>query len=851
MQTLKILLASGTAVVAWSCPVFAQAQVLPMRAESSAETTTVPQTSASADDGALMDIVVTAQKRSESINSVGMSITAATAQDLSLRQVRDVQDLVKIVPGLTYQPSPYGTPVYTIRGIGLYDNGLASSPAVSIYVDEVPLSFPAMTDGAALDVERVEVLKGPQGTLFGQNATGGAINYIAAKPTSAFAAGGSISYERFNRFEGTAFISGPITDRLRARVALRTVQSGDWQRSTTRNDTLGESNQWFGRLLVDWDATDSITFNLNINGFRNRSEPQAPQLLSNLLNVIPSATPANPFGIVDPVRYAQLTNPASAGYDPGFASRQHLVFARLAGSAGAAVAAGTRAFLGAPIAANNARAADWTPQSAYPERLARDFHQVSLRANLDLSDDVKLVSISSYAKLKSDLFQDLDATPVSALDYHQYGTVETFSQELRLVGSLNKLNWIVGGNYDHVDHDENSSPTIPLLSLNEAIPSLPFSEFDANLKQKAKTYAAFANVDLEVSPGLTVQGGVRYTNTRRRAAYCAADNSVNQNLSTTFTILQSAFSQLGLKSTPVRPVGLGQCYQLTLAPDLSASITPDQQRLNEENVSYRFGVNYKIDSGPLLYANVSRGFKSGIFSPIAGTSVSQETPAVQERVQAYEAGFKTALFGRHVQLNGAAFYYDYKDKQVRAKAIDPIFGLLEKLINVPKSTVWGFEGEIVARPFRGLNLSLGATYLKSTVEGGGTGFYNSNGFSGTFDGSRLPYTPEFMAVADAQYEWDVSDRLKASLGGTLNHQSGTNATFSTTALPADAFFIKGFTTLDLRAGIGTNDDRWKISLFGRNVTNTYYWSTTIYGSDTSYRYAARPATYGASLAVQF
>ena len=131
----------------------------------------------------LQEIIVTAQKRSQPLDEVGISVTAASADTLQTRGVLDTSDLGKIVAGFRAAPTNNLTPVYTLRGVGLYDSGLGSSPTVSVYVDEVPLPFPVMTRAATLDLERVEVLKGPQGTLFGQNSTGGAVNYIAAKPT--------------------------------------------------------------------------------------------------------------------------------------------------------------------------------------------------------------------------------------------------------------------------------------------------------------------------------------------------------------------------------------------------------------------------------------------------------------------------------------------------------------------------------------------------------------------------------------------------------------------------------------------------------------------------------------------
>ncbi len=148
------------------------------------------QTLAQPDANGLAEIVVTAEKRSERINDVPMSISATTGDQLAKQQITSPEELQNIVPGLTYLKSNFGVPVYTIRGIGFIDSTLAASPAVSIYLDQVGLPYSAMAEGASFDLERVEVLKGPQGTLFGQNSTGGAINYIAAKPTEQPSAGG-------------------------------------------------------------------------------------------------------------------------------------------------------------------------------------------------------------------------------------------------------------------------------------------------------------------------------------------------------------------------------------------------------------------------------------------------------------------------------------------------------------------------------------------------------------------------------------------------------------------------------------------------------------------------------------
>ena len=186
------------------------------------------------------EIIVTAEKWEQSANTVGMSIIAATGDVLQERGITSVMDLTRLVPGLTIQQSSFNSTSFTLRGVGFFNSDLATPPAVTIYVDEAPLPYPAMTKLVAFDLARVEVLEGPQGTLFGQNATGGAVNYIAAKPTDAFAAGVDATYGRFNLLQVGGFVSGPINDQLDVRIAVQGEHSDPWQESITRpGDELG------------------------------------------------------------------------------------------------------------------------------------------------------------------------------------------------------------------------------------------------------------------------------------------------------------------------------------------------------------------------------------------------------------------------------------------------------------------------------------------------------------------------------------------------------------------------------------------------------------------------------------
>jgi iron complex outermembrane recepter protein len=229
----KALSCAGASAIVLGCCLATAAQA--QQAESPAAGQQA-QSDAAVSDASNGEIIVTAQKRSESINRVGLTVTAFGGDTLKQRGINDVQDLALAVPGFSFTPSSSGTPVYTLRGVGFYETSLAAYPTVSVYLDEVPLPFPALTRHTSFDVERVEVLKGPQGTLFGENATGGAINYIAAKPTKDLHYGGSVSYGRFNSVIGDAFISGPISDVITARISGRVEHADGWQKSVSRPD---------------------------------------------------------------------------------------------------------------------------------------------------------------------------------------------------------------------------------------------------------------------------------------------------------------------------------------------------------------------------------------------------------------------------------------------------------------------------------------------------------------------------------------------------------------------------------------------------------------------------------------
>jgi outer membrane receptor protein involved in Fe transport len=803
------------------------------------------QPQAATDTVSNAEIIVTANKREQSANSVGLTIQAASGDTLLQRGITGPADLSKLVPGFTFTQSIYSTPVYTLRGIGLYDATFGAAPSVSVYTDQIPRNVPVMSDALDLDVERVEVLKGPQGTLFGQSSTGGAVNYIMGKPTKDLHAGFNASYERFDRAEVGGFISGPLGDKVQARLAVKGISGGAWQNSLSRaNDDNGDTRKLMGRLTVDLEPAPGVKIELTATGVKDRSDPLAPQYDGTLLNIYGSqaalTASGNPYGHVDAQRYADLTTAGGAGYDASFLGRQATLISRLNG-ADPVIAAGARAALGTPIS-NNARDAEWTP--GLLGKSDNSYYQFSGRADIDLTDTITLTSVTALAKQKLNYAQDLDGTTAAVVDVPLFGDVKSFNQELRIAGNSDRVHWIIGGSYDNLKTSQNNYFRLKDYSANAGLIALTFNQFTSEMR----SYGLFGNIEAEVIPNLTVQGGVRYTNNKQDASYCYNDPAEDTAQGAAFLFGQF----LNFPAINIKP---GECFPIDAA--FHSSLTPVTGTQKEDNVSFRVGANYKFDQGTLIYATVSQGYKAGIFSAIGASSQSQYTPAVQEKVVAYEAGFKAPLMDRKVQLNAAVFYYDYSNKQVRGRIADTVFGLLEKMLNVPKSYIFGVEGELVMRPVEGLTLSGSASYLKTKVTSNysatpdGQNVYNASGYTGNFYGSELPYTPKFSGNADVQYEFPLGASLNGFVGGTVTYQGKQNTTFLNAALPAVEFEIPGYATVDARIGVASPDGRWRGTIYGRNVTNKTYTTAISTFLDTLIRYRGKPAVYGASIAYRF
>ncbi|RYD21901.1 MAG: hypothetical protein EOP69_00625, partial [Spirochaetia bacterium] len=762
-----IFLSTCCSLITLASPSYAQAQAAGAPAEAVAS-----------DTG---EIIVTANKRSERLSDVGLSITAATGDQLKVAGINTVADLPRVTPGFSAGVAYVGYPIFSIRGINFNASQLAASPAVSAYMDEAIIPYSPMTAGVLFDLERVEVLKGPQGTLFGQNSTAGSINLIAAKPTDTLTAGVDGEVNHFGQVILNGFVSGPISETLRVRLAGTTTQFGEWQRGYyLNNQKNGDQNRASGRLLLDWTPTDRLQVQVNVNASYDRSEDQ--QFLFQA-----AKASANPVIL----GYAQPRSNRDADFDLGLDTRR-----------------------------DNRQ------------------YQAIARIDYDLSDNVKLTSITDYIDSRLRYTHDADGTAVPSVVARVGGTIKTFSQELRLSGSLPStgLSYIIGANYEKdkiFDRNESFFPGYSGLA--------PGSLLDSRYDLTNRSAGVFGNLDFAITPSLTVTGGARYTETRQTVQGCQFGNA---NAAGTLGFVANLFrSGAGLPPTAAYVAdGCLTINDVGVTPDYLPVFADDSQK--EHNLSWRGGINYKITPDNLLYVLASRGFKAGTFTDNNLLLQSQFAAVKQEEITSYEVGAKLAFLDRAVRLNVAGFYYDYRDKQFFTYRPVPILGVSALLTNIPKSKVKGIDADITVIPLRGLTLHGGLTYVKTSV-GQFTGVNTSGAFV-DFTHKEFNFAPPVSIVADAEYRFAVGSSLGVVIGASGLYN---DRTFSD--LGEDpAAIIPGWTTYDVRVGL-ESENGWRFGLFVRNVTNKFYWTSTSLGGDTFARFAGMPRTFGANWALTF
>ncbi|WP_417450614.1 TonB-dependent receptor [Kordiimonas sp.] len=654
----------------------------------------------------LEEIIVTAQKRAQRFEDVGLTVNVVTGSELKSSGTESIVDLGGITPNVQIKNVLANSITnVSIRGIGLNDYAVNNNPAAGIYVDNVYLVSPAMLGFSFFDIDRVEVLKGPQGDLYGRNTTAGAINIISRKPsdeTDVMLEAGYASYENWH-FEGA--VGGALSSNLTARFALQTVQQDSgWQTNYVTGDRIGKVDRTNARLQLEYKPSDSLDILLSAHKGYDRSDV-ALYKANNILTA-------------EEDQYAEQARVAGAGNNP------HMELE----SSGAAVT-----------------------------------------VNWALTPEVSMTSISAYEEFSRIHVEDTDGTSLAYLDATYDNGVQQYSQELRFNYSAEDLELIGGGFYSHdkvQTRDEFYSPDLlPLLGLGG------LDTIGNSYRQRTDAYAAFMHAEWTFAPKLTLIGGLRYTHEKK-----VFDEAT--------TFLCAA----------------GGCNEVfaPVANDYSTS-----------NVSGKVGLNYKLTDETLLYASVSRGFKSGGFQGQLTFDPTVLEPFDDEKLTAYELGVKSRL-KPNLQLNASVFHYEYSDMQIYGPLFDSPVGVLFGIANVGDARVTGAEADIWWRPIVGLDLRFGVGTIDTKV--------TRSIVAGVTEGSVLPNAPELTLNGQIRYNWEVSDHASADITLSGNYQSRVR--FDIVRLPNEAMedgYFMGNAEIGLSFG-----EQWRVSVWGKNLFNKLF-----------------------------
>ncbi|HLF29696.1 MAG TPA: TonB-dependent receptor [Xanthomonadales bacterium] len=780
----------------------------------------------------LDEIQVTAQKREQGVNDVGITVNAFTGDELRELGLFSAEQMAQFTPGLTVNDTAAtGVPLYTIRGVGFQDYSTAASSTVGLYFDEVAIPYTVMSRGVVFDVQRVEVLKGPQGDLYGRNTTAGQINFVSNKPTEEFEAGFHGSYGRFGIFDLEGFASGALGDKVQARLAFRTTQSSKgWQQSTTRDDTLGELDSNAVRALFNFEASDTVNILLNLHYVIDKSDNRANTPYDGtLIGLGEFAAPYTPLD-----KYLLPTGAHFGETPPWYSTGDN-------------------------------RDADWTNSYTSPitgrtfdVRPQRNNELKGVSAKLEWNlGNMDLTSITGYDKFDRTEANDWDGGFYNDSSNINTTDLEVFSEELRLTGQSDDLLWIGGLYYSHDEMDEYyhyfmSDSVYGLGSIPwGAFPFVlaPILELDTKYQQTTESKAVFGHVEWSFADSWRLTLGARYTEEDRKWAGCtfaADDGSLSTFLNTLFGSTLDPGDCGTIDDDPASPTYI---FAVIGGPNVNDAFHVFEDTIKTNKWMGKIGLDYIVSEDILLFATLSEGFKSGGFNGANSNTTQQLKPYREEELTSLELGVKATLLEGRMQLNAAGFYYDYKDKQEQDIAVTFV-GNISGVTNVPKSEIMGAELAMNWIPFDGLTVNLGLAYLDTEVKEWDAVDPDASSWPVTVyhdvSGIELAMAPRWQAFGLVSYEWPIGSDLVMEVAGDFSYQDSTTGGVQA----ADA--TASYTLYNARISIGSADYKWRAQLFGRNLTDEYYYPAAYQGGNGPYiRAAGMPITYGIAVTYNF
>ena len=756
--------------------------------------------SASADTGFVLDeVIVTATKRSESLQTVGVSVSAFSQEALERLNPSDSNEVLLQVPNLSINANAGSTNANIfLRGVGSTGISFNLQSGVGVYSDEVVLNSPVVNILQLYDLERVEVLRGPQNTLYGRNTTGGAINFISRKPVVGGDANGYLTstYGRFNQFDLEGAYGAPIGDSAAFRASA-TYQTRDGIRRNllTGNDDVNR-NKFAARAQLAFEPSENITANLKGHIERVRS---------------------------DNIRYKTL-----GGFDPN----------------NPALPCPTPEVFGACVDGNgfrdSANLREISSNLADP-RNDVDAGGVSLQVNIDF-DKFVVTSISAYEENNQLLSEDSDGSPASGFHFFLDNEQNQISQEIRVASNTDKpLSWIVGGYYFSENVSGQTGPLFGTPMGTMVVQS--FAEFDNT------TLSAYGEAEYQLSDKIALKGGIRYgsDNIKGRAAALLAfpgflpgvdlDASLlGGNPLPSFDELADIATANGIGVFTGGAVGGGPNRLILVGGDTDPTAQINDTTFN--NWGATLGAEFTPADDVLVYAKWSRGFKAGRFNAapmsimnldsVTGRSLG-DTPIRPETINAYEFGFKTKFADNRARLNAAVFFNDYKDQQINQSIAGQFV-----VINVD-SKIYGGEVELNLLPFEGGFIDFGAGYLSNKTQ-------NPN--ANPLIGAKLPQAPSLTANLAVRREWDLDNGSVLSIGADGRY-TGSRFFNLANVTQDKAYFV---TNAQISYTFG-RDNHIRAALWGKNIFDEVYFlsRSTGLGAGADTVLLSDPATFGVTM----
>jgi iron complex outermembrane receptor protein len=615
-------------------------------------------TQAAAAGDTVEEILITTQKRSQNLQDVPISVTAITGDDLAEMGITESVDIAAQTPGLKigFPSGETNTPAIFLRGVGLNDYNANSNGSVGWYMDEVYISQVTAQNFQLFDLERVEVARGPQGTLYGRNTTGGLVNFISVKPSHDEAEGyATLSYGKWDAVKVEGAYGGPITDTVAGRIALAYNRADGYiDNEAPGGGPNNDVNNWAARAALDWRVSDSLNVLLNLHGAQNRS--------------------------------------LSAQYEHQ----------------------GTMDAFGNQCSRDAIESDDCVDAFGYRDSKNNERGEYNLEGDLDIDTfgsflrieyeigEMTLTSLTAYEEVDKVFEEDTDASPNQLIEIAYLNNGWEFTQELRLAGESERAHWQVGAYYlkesmsvdnyldlfrglrplaisvDPVAYPDGFAPGgCPTTSGPPADPcgGAPIFLSRTHYEQEVESAAAFGQLEWEFTERLRGTIGARFT-------WEARDFEEDVEFQ---------------------------------EPTFTAPLFSIEDDVDFQEWSGKVGLDYRPIDDLLLYLSVSRGFKSGGFSGAFAFDPAELPPFDPETILAYEIGSKWDLFDQRLRLNVGAFYYDYDDLQIFTTVNISPNVTITILDNAGKAKIYGGEVEIEATPFAGLTIGFGGEFLHTEL----------------------------------------------------------------------------------------------------------------------------------------